>query len=209
MVVCAADPLTRSGLVSVLRASGAFVAAEVADLRIAAAAAEERRATAVVTDLAAPASDPALARLVGRGRAAGWWTAVVVSAPNACDDARAAVAAGARVVLSRTADPVVLRAGLAAVQAGAAWVDPVLAAALLAPDAQHAGPALQSLTRREREVLDGIAAGLTNADLARAMVLSIRTIKFHVSNILAKLGLRSREEAIVVVHRHARIEELR
>jgi NarL family two-component system response regulator LiaR len=52
-----------------------------------------------------------------------------------------------------------------------------------------------SLSSREQEVLDLIAAGKTNNDIANALFISIRTVKFHVSSILNKLGVRNRTEA--------------
>lgn len=53
------------------------------------------------------------------------------------------------------------------------------------------------LTRREREILDGVAAGLTNAQIGQQMFLSAKTVANNVSNILAKLQLAERAQAIV------------
>ena len=53
------------------------------------------------------------------------------------------------------------------------------------------------LTQREREILDGVAAGLTNAQIGRQMFLSAKTVADNVSNILAKLQLAERAQAIV------------
>jgi DNA-binding NarL/FixJ family response regulator len=51
------------------------------------------------------------------------------------------------------------------------------------------------LTRRESEVLQGLARGLTNAELAAELFLSERTVEHHVSNVLGKLGVSSRAQA--------------
>ena len=58
-------------------------------------------------------------------------------------------------------------------------------------------PEVQTLTAREHEVLNLIAAGRSNPDIARTLVLSPKTIRNHVSNIFAKLQVADRAEAIV------------
>ncbi|MFG2479643.1 LuxR C-terminal-related transcriptional regulator [Streptomyces fagopyri] len=63
--------------------------------------------------------------------------------------------------------------------------------------AQVVVPQVSTLTSREREIFDLIAAGMSNSEVARALVLSEKTVKFHVSNLLRKLGVRSRAQAIV------------
>ncbi|GGG29812.1 hypothetical protein GCM10007304_49520 [Rhodococcoides trifolii] len=55
----------------------------------------------------------------------------------------------------------------------------------------------ESLTRRERQILDGVVAGLSNPEIGRELFVSPNTVKFHVGNILRKLGLRSRIEVAV------------
>ncbi|MFF2383571.1 LuxR C-terminal-related transcriptional regulator [Streptomyces sp. NPDC058108] len=58
-------------------------------------------------------------------------------------------------------------------------------------------PQVATLTSREREIFDLIAAGMSNSEVAQELVLSEKTVKFHVSNLLRKLGVRSRAQAIV------------
>ena len=57
------------------------------------------------------------------------------------------------------------------------------------------------LTLREQEVLSGLLAGQTNREIAESLFISVKTSSVHVSNILRKLGVKSREEAARVAHR--------
>ncbi len=59
-------------------------------------------------------------------------------------------------------------------------------------------PLVEPLTPREREVLSGVAAGLTNKQIAARLGISDRTVQFHLGNVLGKLGVASRTEAAVV-----------
>jgi NarL family two-component system response regulator LiaR len=60
----------------------------------------------------------------------------------------------------------------------------------------------QDLSEREHEVLDLLAEGLSNAEIAEQMVVSVAAVKYHVSSILSKLGATNRTEAVARAHQH-------
>jgi DNA-binding NarL/FixJ family response regulator len=62
----------------------------------------------------------------------------------------------------------------------------------------------QSLTNRERELLQILATGVNNKAIANSLNISIKAVEFHISNILRKLGMKSRAEVIVWLFRQYR-----
>ncbi|WP_327587753.1 response regulator transcription factor [Nonomuraea sp. NBC_00507] len=91
------------------------------------------------------------------------------------------------------------------VAAGESLLAPAVTGKLIAeftkrPPAQHPVATLAVLTARERETLLLIARGLSNAEIAEAMVVSEHTVKTHVSNVLSKLGLRDRVQAVIAAY---------
>ena len=66
--------------------------------------------------------------------------------------------------------------------------------------AQPSDPRIDSLTPREKEILVLISQGMSNAEIADSLVVSATTVKTHVGNVLAKLDVRDRVQAVVVAY---------
>jgi DNA-binding NarL/FixJ family response regulator len=98
-----------------------------------------------------------------------------------------AVRAGARGYLSKDVEPEALVAAVRSVHAGHLLLEPEVTVALLAEPPR--------LTAREGDVLALVADGRSNREIARALTLSEKTVKTHVSSILLKLGLADRTQA--------------
>jgi DNA-binding NarL/FixJ family response regulator len=108
--------------------------------------------------------------------------------------------AGAAGYLYKDVDPNALVQAIRAVHDGHVLFAADAAEAILTPESGDKGAAV--LTEREREVLVEIALGRSNREIARALVVSEKTIKTHVSNILRKLGLQDRTQAALYAVRH-------
>ncbi len=121
----------------------------------------------------------------------------------------AGLRAGASGFLLKDAGPAELVAAIRSVASGDAVVSPRITRRMLemfagrlptpeqAPTDAAEHPRLTELTAREREVLEAVAEGLSNAEIADRMVLSEATVKTHVGRVLAKLGVRDRVQAVV------------
>jgi DNA-binding NarL/FixJ family response regulator len=118
--------------------------------------------------------------------------------------------AGARGYLLKDVDSAEIVVAVRAVAAGEALIQPSIARKVvaefsrLAAQGNPAQPAIsqpdpldEPLTEREHEVLRAIAAGLSNREIAERLVITEGTVKNHVSNLLAKLGVRDRTQALI------------
>lgn len=114
---------------------------------------------------------------------------------------RAMLEAGAVGYLLKEEAPGIIVAAVQAAAQGRAWLSPEVAARVAAV-AREARPAPTDLTEREREVLRLIALGKANKEIAFALGIAERTVEFHVSNLLDKLGLTSRIEAALWAKDH-------
>jgi two-component system, NarL family, nitrate/nitrite response regulator NarL len=129
---------------------------------------------------------------------------IMLTASEAEEDVLAALKAGARGYILKGVSGDELIKIVRGVYAGEAYVTPSLAATLLAEmqNVRHAatpaaGP-LDDLTERERQILEHVAAGLSNKEIAQRLFLSEKTVKNYMTNILQKLQVRNRVEAALV-----------
>jgi DNA-binding NarL/FixJ family response regulator len=114
-----------------------------------------------------------------------------------------ALRAGASGYVYKDVDPDALAGAIRSVHAGHVLLQPEVAGALLSQDEHGSGQGRgTTLTERERQVLGLIADGRSNREIARALVLSEKTVKTHVSNILMKLDLSDRTQAALWAVRH-------
>jgi two-component system, NarL family, response regulator YdfI len=115
---------------------------------------------------------------------------------------------GVRAVLPREISTQQLQAALQAVAAGLMVVHPAeVSTPLPTPTSSvtEIAPLAEPLTKREREVLQMLATGLANKEIAARLAISDHTAKFHVASILGKLGASSRAEAVAIGIRHSLI----
>jgi DNA-binding NarL/FixJ family response regulator len=205
-------PVVRQGLRVLLEVhDGIEVTGEAADGPAALKLAAELDPDVILLDLKLPGLDGigVLAEL--RARAIGARVLVLTSGNDPAQVSRA-VQAGASGFLYKDVDPDALIRAIRAVNDGNLLLAPG-AAGRLVPGLVTAGGwgpggppgrgGLAALTVREREVLEEIARGRSNREIARELHVSEKTVKTHVSSVLAKLGVQDRTQAALYAVRHA------
>ncbi|MFD7749510.1 response regulator [Streptomyces sp. NPDC059698] len=178
------------------------VVGEAADGAEGVARTEELRPDVVLMDIKMPGTDgiEALRRLRELDNPA---KVLIVTSFTEQRTVVPALRAGASGYVYKDVDPDALAGAIRSVHAGHVLLQPEVAGALLAQEEAGAGTGRGStLTEREREVLGLIADGRSNREIARALVLSEKTVKTHVSNILMKLDLADRTQAALWAVRH-------
>jgi DNA-binding NarL/FixJ family response regulator len=195
-------PVVRRGLRVLLEVQdGIEVAGEAGDGPAALKLTAEQAPDVILLDLKLPAMDglTVLAELRGAGARAKILVLTSVTDPVAAGQAMRAGAAG---VLYKDVDPDALVRAIRAVHDGHLLLAPEAAYSLLSSTNQ--APGLDALTVREREVLAELAKGRSNREIARALHVAEKTVKAHVSSVLAKLGVQDRTQAALLAVRHER-----
>jgi DNA-binding NarL/FixJ family response regulator len=200
-VVIADDhPMFRYGLKAALAIAGELdIVGEAADGNELLEVVDRTTPDVVLTDLGMPGLDGAAATSHILARHPG--TAVVVLTMHDGDQALfAALSAGARGYLLKGADRTEIIRAVLAVAAGESVYGASVARRITdfftGAHRDRAATAFPELTDREREVLDLVAAGRGNHEIARRLALSEKTVRNHVSTILVKLHVRDRAAAI-------------
>jgi len=203
--------LVRSGFSMILEAAGFDVVGEAADGEAALSMTRRLRPDVVLMDIRMPGTDglQATRRLLAeRPRTtAGEPIRVIILTTFDLDEyVYAALVAGASGFLLKDVTPDHLVHAVRLVRAGDALLAPTITRRLVERFAcPGAGKRvvhsdLAALTAREREVLELLAGGLSNSELAAALHLGEATVKTHVARILAKLNLRDRVQAVVLAY---------
>jgi two-component system, NarL family, response regulator YdfI len=201
--IVAVSPLARAGLANLLAARGVEVAGSVASVESLADRLSEIATDVVLVDASGEPPETLIESLAESELAAEITIVALADQPQPGWSA-GALRAGLRAVLPSDISPDQLLAALQAAAAGLVVMHPSdLGAAL--PAANHSSRPLaelaEPLTRREREVLQMLAVGLGNKEIASRLNISDHTVKFHVASILGKLGATSRTEAVTAAIR--------
>ena len=184
------------------------VVADACDGEEAVSAVLDGRPDVVLMDLVMPGLDGIEAtRRILRERPA----TRVIALTSFLDDEKVlpAVRAGAAGYLLKDVEPEQLVRAIHTVHGGEALLHPAATAAVMRELAGHAEPVDETdlgLTGREREVLTHVARGLPNKLIARELGIAEKTVKTHVSSILAKLGVTDRTQAAVLAVRRGWVE---
>jgi DNA-binding NarL/FixJ family response regulator len=195
-------PVVRRGLRVLLEVAGGIeVAGEASDGDTALALAAEHTPDVILLDLKLPGVDgiAVLAALKARDSAA---RVLVLTSATEPALASLALRSGAAGLLYKDVDPDALVRAIRSVHDGHLLLAAEAAGTLVRSARPEAG--LDALTSREHEVLAELTHGRSNREIARALRISEKTVKAHVSSVLAKLGVQDRTQAALLAVRQQR-----
>ena len=161
----------------------------------------------LLMDIRMPVMDgiEATQRITQSGQTAGV-RVLILTTFDLDDYVYAALRAGASGFLLKDTPPADLLTAIRVIAAGDALLAPAVTRRLIAEftrrpqPGQHPVTALDGVTDREREVLTLIGRGLSNAEIAQALHITMATAKTHISRLLAKLGARDRAQLVIVAY---------
>ncbi len=211
VVLCAPDGGTT--LAAVLNAQQVLIVGAIApDAAAVVAQLPRQQPDVLLIDTAIAAADMlSLCGLAGKHPASGVRGVVLLVAEADDELLAAAIRRGARGIVTPDTPVEHIAGAISTVSSGGAYIAPPLAGRVLdalsdVGSAPLPAYAVTVLTPRERQVLDLLGRGKSNADIADKLVLSVSTVKHHVSSVLRKLGLRSRVEAVAAAQDALRLE---
>lgn len=196
LLVADDHPIVRDGLTAILGTQPDFeVVGQAAGGEEAVAQAARLRPDVILLDLEMPGLDGvgALQRILVNNPKA---RAIVFTAFDTDERILSAVRAGAQGYLLKGAPREDIFHAVRVVHGGGSLLQPVVASKLLRQVSRPEAEAAEALTPRELEVLQRMARGLQNKEIAAELVIAERTVKFHVSSIMSKLGAGNRTEAV-------------
>ena len=202
VVIADDQPMMRAGFKAVLEATGAIeVVAEASNGEEAVAAANAYSPDVVLMDIEMPGMDGIEAtRRLPRHR-------VLILTTFGLDEyVYEALRAGASGFLLKDAPAEDLLDAVRVVARGDALLDPAVTKSVIARFAALPSPSdelaarFDELTPREREVLELLARGRSNAEIAQVLIVAEGTVKTHVARVLMKLGLRDRVQAVILAY---------
>jgi NarL family two-component system response regulator YdfI len=196
--IVAGSPLARAGLETLLAAHGADVVGSAGTLDSLGSQLSDAEPEVILVDTSSEPPEAILESLAESDLALEAAIVVLADPPSPGSSAEA-LRAGVRAVLPSDVSPGQLVAALQAAATGLVImhpreVDTVFPA--IAPASRPLAELAEPLTRREREVLQMLAGGAGNKEIAAQLAISEHTVKFHVASILGKLGAASRTEAV-------------
>lgn len=206
-------PLFREGVVAALQAEGDLVVvAEGGTAAEAVTLAAQHLPDVLLLDLHLPGGGLSALREIAAAYPATRVVLLTFSEDEA--DVLSALKAGARGYIIKGVTGRELRQVVRAVSQGEVSITPLLASGLLYELARPAaaavpgpGPLVDTLTPREQQILEGVAQGLSNKEIARELSLTEKTVKHYMTNVLQKLQVRNRVEAALLAQHQARRPE--
>ncbi len=200
-------PIFREGVVYTLKATKLFdVVAVGGSMDEAVAIAAEKKPDIMLLDISMPGGGIAAASQIAGSDPAIKLIMLTVSERE--EDVTASLQAGVRAYLLKgTSGPEFTRV-VEAVKNGESYVSPGLAARLLSQlqggPAQETAGEKSALTAREEAILEQVSLGLTNKEVARNLSVSEKTVKHYMTNIMNKLNVRNRVEAVLMMRNKER-----
>lgn len=204
--------IIRAGLATILNSQPDIeVVGEAANGREAVALARELRPDVCLFDIRMPVLDGIEATRLLAGPDVEHPIAVVVITTFDTDEyVHGALKVGARGFLLKGTSPDQLVRAIHAAVNGDALIDPAITARLLTRFASHSAvepvQPIEPLTEREEAVLLAAARGRTNSEIGEELYVTVSTVKFHLSSIMAKLGARNRVELAIWAYETERVK---